>query len=346
MPETQAPRKIASISTTTILKVVGVFLALYFFYLIRDIILLLVISTIIAAALTPLVDWLYSRMKFPRGLSVVLVYAIFLGLVVLAFSFLLPRLINDVVDFGLNIGATQSRLQDNSSLIIRTLNQFGLSQAVESFGSGLAEISANIFQKTLGVLSGIFSTVSVLVISFYLVIEQDGLKDFVKSLTPPQYHTRINTVVQRVQKKLGRWLVGQLALMTSIFILTYIGLSIFGVKNALALALFAGLLEIVPYLGPIISAIPAVLLAFLQSPFLAILIIILYTAIQQFENYVLVPRIIGRSIGANPLVILIALLIGFRIAGIVGMLIAAPIVAVITVILEDYSGHKRLKEEN
>jgi len=265
---------------------------------------------------------------------------------VLAFSFLVPGIVNEFVDLGLNVGDLQSHIQNDDSVIMRSLNQFGFESAVESFVGGVSKLSANLFQKTLGVINSLFSVISVLVISLYLVIQQDGLKDFVKSLTPIGYHSRINTVVQRVQKKLGRWLVGQIALMAAIFVLTYVGLLIFGVKNALALALFAGLLEIVPILGPIIAAIPAVFLAFLQSLLLALLVIILYIAVQQFENYILVPRIIGKSIGANPLVVLVALLIGFRIAGIPGMLIAAPIVAVINVILDDISGHKKVNTES
>lgn len=338
-------RKITSVSTTTILKVVAVFLALYFIYLVQDILLLLVISIIISAALSPLVEWLYVRLRFPRGLTVVLVYFVFIGLVVLIFSLLLPNLAEEVLSLGATIKGLQGSFASaQNSGFYEMFERIGLSNFLESLGSSLSGFTGGVFQKTLGVFSGIFDFISVLVMSFYLVIQQDGMRDFAKSFAPVQYHARIGSIVTKVQSRLGRWLLGQLGLMFSIFLLTYIGLSLFGVKYSLVLALFAGLLEIVPYLGPIISAIPAVIVAFLQAPVLALAMIVMYTLIQQTENYLLVPKVIGKSIGANPLVILIALLVGFKIAGILGMMVSAPLVAVGTVILEDYNSHR--KESN
>lgn len=329
------------ISTSTILKIFGVLLGLYFFYLIRDVVLLLVISMIISSALIPLVEWLYSRVKFPRGLTVVLVYVLFIGVVVLISSILFPRLLDEFQTLGSSISSIREKIQNGDSAISGLFNQFGLEQALQSISSSLTTISSQLVERTIGVFSGLFSMITVLVISFYLVIEQDALKDFVKSLTPPVHHPRINSIVQKAQHRLGRWLLGMLGLMFSIFLMTYIGLSILGVKNALALALFAGLLEVIPYLGPIISAIPAAFVAFIHSPLVGLIVILLYIGIQQFENYVLVPRVLGKSIGANPLVIMIALLVGFRLAGVVGMLIAAPLVAVATVVMEDYQGFKK-----
>jgi len=344
MNEIQVPRKITSVSTSTILKIVVVFLVLYFLYLIRDVILLLIVSMILASALTPLVEKLYSRLRFPRGLTVVLVYLLFIGLIVLIVSFVVPRMISEVASLGISFEGIRDQFTEGSALM-EFLDQFGLRNSLENVGSYLTSITQDAVKTTLGVFSGVFSFITVLVISFYLVIEQNAMKDFVKSVTPVQYHERINSSVQKVQGRLGQWLLGMITLMFSIFLLTYIGLSILGVNNALALALFAGLLEIVPYLGPIIAAVPAIFVALFESPLLAVIVIILYIAIQQFENYVLVPRIIGRSIGANPLIVLIALLIGFRLAGIIGMLIAAPLVAIMTVVLEDYRGHRKSQAE-
>ncbi|MCL5436011.1 MAG: AI-2E family transporter [Patescibacteria group bacterium] len=338
-------RHIASVSTLTIIKVVAVFLGLYFLFLIRDIVLLLVISVILAAAISPLVEWLYTRGRFPRGLTVVLVYIVFISFVVLVFSLLLPKLAIEVVSLGNNIRDIQDSQLLQSSGFHEFLSRLGLSNMLQNLGLTLSGLTETIFQRTLGVFSGIFDVISVLVISFYLVIQQDGMNEFAKSLAPAEYHARIGSVVSKVQNRLGKWLLGQLALMFSIFLMTYIGLSILHIKYSLVLALLAGLLEIVPYVGPILSAVPAILIALLQSPLVALIVVALYTFIQQSENYLLVPKIIGKSIGANPLVILIALLVGFKIAGILGMLIAAPLVAVGAVIMEDYDGHRKSKAQ-
>jgi len=333
-----------SVATSAVLKVIGVLLAVYFLFLIRDVILLLIVAMILAAALTPLVEWLYTRLRFPRGLTVVLVYLLFIALAALVVVLLVPRLLNELIDLGGSIEIFRAGFQDPGSSLYEVFSRFDLSDSLRSLGASVTQFTSSLFEKSLGFVGGIFSVISVLVISFYLVIEQNAMKDFMKSLTPVKFHERINNVVQKVQHKLGHWLIGQISLMAVMFVMTFIGLTALGVKNALVLALLAGLLEIVPYLGPFLAIVPAAILAFIQSPILAVAVIVLYVVIQQIENYLLAPRIIGKSIGANPLVILIALLIGFRIAGVLGMLIAAPLVAVITVILEDYTGHRKQVE--
>lgn len=338
----EGTRRIASVSTVTILKVVAVFLALYFLYIVRDIILLLLISVILSSALTPLVEWGYRRLKIPRAATVVVVYVLFISLVVLIFSLIIPRLIEEFSALGTNIDTLRGNLANQESTFRETFERYGLSNALASLGNYISQLTSGIFERTIGLFSGLFNFITVLVMSFYLVIQQDGLKDFIKSITPSHQHGRIANVVGQAQKRLGQWLLGQFALMFSIFLLSYIGLLLLGVKYALVLALFAGLLEIIPYIGPIISVIPAFFIALLQSVTLAIAVVILYIVIQQLENYALVPRILGRSIGANPLVVLIALLVGYNIAGIIGMLFAVPVVAIVSVVLEDLDVYQRL----
>ncbi|MEK9181366.1 MAG: AI-2E family transporter [Patescibacteria group bacterium] len=334
-----------SISLSSILKVVLVLLGIYVLYIVRDLILLLLISLILAAALNPLVEWLYSRFKFPRGLTVLLVYILFIALAVTVLSLLIPKLILEFGNLGSSISDFQQRINSRGSSIPELLQSYGLSNSLDTLGSTLQGFASNIFEATLGIFSGIFDVIAVLVISFYLVSQREGMKDFVKSLTPAAYHNRVGMIVASAQRKLGQWMLGQLSLMAIIFLLTYIVLLILNVKYALTLALLAGLLEIVPYLGPIISAIPAILAGLLTSPGLALLVAIVYIAIQQLENYVLTPRILGRSIGANPLIVLIALLVGFNIAGIIGMLIAAPLLAVAVVILEEFGWYGKKQDE-
>ncbi|MBL8031765.1 MAG: AI-2E family transporter [Candidatus Doudnabacteria bacterium] len=124
----------------------------------------------------------------------------------------------------------------------------------------------------------------------------------------------------------------------AIFVFTYVGLTILGVKYALVLALLAGLLEVVPYMGPFLSAVPAVLFAFVQSPALALAVIVLYILVQKSESYVLVPKIMQKTVGTSPLVVLVSLLIGFKLAGILGLLLAVPIAGALMVLLEEFRG--------
>ncbi len=128
---------------------------------------------------------------------------------------------------------------------------------------------------------------------------------------------------------------GQLFLGVIVGVLVYIGLSLLGIRFALLLAIIAGILELVPYIGPVLSAIPAVILAFFQAPILALWILILYIVVQQLENYLLVPVIMKKVVGLNPVVVIIALLIGGKLLGILGIILAVPAAAVLAEFFKD-----------
>lgn len=324
------------ISTGALIKIVIVALFLVLLYTIRDIILMLLVAMILASAMDPLVDWLYRKAKFPRGLSVIMVYLLFLGLLALAVYFLIPPIILEFRELSGRIEGFRHDLSTRAGALSDALNQLGLARGLSALGQSFGELTNDIFQKTLGLVSSLVQLVGVLVFTFYLISSENGMKNFVRSLVPQKHQAYAVALTERIQTKIGYWLLGQLVLSAFIFSFTFLGLLALGVKYALALALLAGLLEIIPYLGPILSAIPAVFVAFAESPTLALFVIILYVLIQQTENYILVPKVMGRTIGTNPLLILLAVLIGFKIAGIVGLLMAVPIVGAITVFVSDF----------
>jgi predicted PurR-regulated permease PerM len=156
-----------------------------------------------------------------------------------------------------------------------------------------------------------------------------------RGVTPKEHETYVLNLWQRAQKKMGQWLQGQLFLAIVVGVLVYIGLSLLGIRFALLLAIIAGILELVPYIGPVLSAIPAVILAFFQMPILALWVLILYIIIQQLENYLLVPVIMKKVVGLNPVVVIIALLIGGKLLGILGIILAVPAAAVLAEFFKD-----------
>lgn len=324
------------ISTTALIKIVIVALLLVLLYAIRDIMLMLVVAIILASAMDPLVDWLYRKAKFPRGLSVIMVYMFFLGLLGLAVYFLIPPIAHEFSELSGRIEGFRHDLANRAGALSDVLNQLGLANGLSALGQSFGDLTNDVFQRTLGVVSSIVQFVGVLVFTFYLISSENGMKNFVRSFVPYKHHAYALSLTEKIQKKIGYWLLGQLVLSAFIFSFTFLGLTALGVKYALALALLAGLLEIVPYIGPIFSAIPAVFVAFAESPTLALFVIILYILIQQIENYVLVPKVMGKTVGANPLLILLSVLIGFNIAGIIGVLMAVPIVAAISVFISDF----------
>lgn len=324
------------ISISAILRIVFVLLGLIFLYLIRDILMIVFFAIIIAAAVSGPVGWLQKR-KIPRILGVAFIYLVVFLAVGLVFSMIMPLLAEQISHlagqfpaFMERIGLSVQQWWGNYKI------DANLQAILNQFSAKLGQATSNIFANVISVFGGLFSAMVVLVISFYLSLQEKGIKDFVLSLTPGAHQPYISNLIGRIQTKIGSWLRGLLLLMLIVGILTYIGLLALGVRYALLLALVAGFLEIIPFIGPIISMILAVIITFAQMPFLALLVVILYIVIQQFENYVIVPQVMKRAVGLNPITIIIAILIGAKLAGVLGIILSVPLTASLGEILGDW----------
>lgn len=321
------------ISTIAILKVLLILLLVWFLFAIKEIVLLLIISVIIASAMDPLADFLYQK-KIPRALSVLFVYIVFFGLMGLLVSLLIPPITQQFQ--MISQSDYYEKFSTNVGDYRETLNRIGIGQTLENgLKDFAATFSGTLFNTTRGVLTGFFSIITVLVISFYLAVEENGMKNLIKQLTPYKHQAYGMRLVNKIQKKMGAWVLGQLILSTVIFGLTFLGLSLLKVEFALVLALIAGVLEIIPYIGPFISVIPAVFFAFLQNPVLALLVIGLYVVIQQLENHIIVPVVMSKSVGLNPILVIVGILVGGTLGGIIGAVIAVPILSGISVFISD-----------
>lgn len=326
--------------TKVILKVTAVVLSLALLWFIRDIVIVLLMAMVIASAMDPMVEYLHDR-KIPRAVSVLTVYILVLAFVGFILYSVVPPVVGEFKVLQSNlpelIADLEARVPAVASLI-GNASPVTVVNEIFSFGGGQTVIT-----RTIGIFNGFFAFITVLVLSFYLVAADKGMKEFVKSFVPRRHADFAVNLVERIQKKMGLWVLGQVILSVAIFLITFVGLSILGVKYALFLALIAGLLEILPYLGPVLAAIPAVLVALIQNPPLAVAVVILYIVIQKTEGYVLVPKVMQRTVGASPLVVLLSLLIGFKLMGILGLLLAVPLVGAITVLIQEFSGHSSAK---
>ncbi len=333
-------------STQVIIKVVFVVLALAFLWVIRDIIVIMLLSLILASAMDPMVDY-FNQKKIPRAVSVITVYVLVLGLAGLIIALIIPPVGEQFKYFQANLPEYLGNFQQKFAG-----TELGNLFSTDTFknlisGSG----SSTVISSTYGVFSGLFTFLTVLVISFYLVAEEQGMKKFVATLLPEHHHEFTMGLLEKIQKKMGLWILGQLILSFSIFVLTLIGLVVVGLifgsqggnpilSNALLLALLAGLFEVMPYIGPFLSAIPAVLIAFTFSPPLGLVVGILYLLIQKTEGYVLVPKVMEKTVGTSPLAVLLAMLIGFKLSGVIGLLIAVPLVSAVTVVVNEFLASK------
>lgn len=324
-------------STQIILKVVLVGLLLAFLWVVRDIILIFLLALILASAMEPMVDY-FNKKRVPRAVSVLTVYILVIGFAVLIIYLLIPPVLEQIKFFQARLPDYGQALQARFSGSL--LGGIDIMDSIKNFVSGVS--GGSVLSQTYGVFSGLFSIITVLVISFYLVAEQKGMKAFIATIVPEQHQEFTLMIIEKVQKKMGLWIIGQIFLSCCIFVLSFSGLIILRVPNALLLALLAGLLEVVPYIGPFLSAVPAVLIALIYNPPLALAVAVLYLLIQKTEGYVLVPKIMQRTVGTSPLAVLIALLVGFKLAGFIGLLIAVPLVGAITVIVNEFWANKNI----
>ena len=321
------PKKI-EISHRTIIFTVVFLLSLWFLVQIADILFWLFVSFILMAAFKPTVDYLEGK-KFPRVLAILLIYTILLFAVSFVVSTIVPPLISQTITL---IERLPGYLR--SVLPFVTINPAVVSQQIAPLGQNLVRLS-------LGIFSNVIALFTIIVITFYLLLERKNLNSYLTFLLGETTGENVVTVIHKVEERLGAWVRGQLTLIFAIGILTYIGLLILGIPYALPLAILAAMLEIVPNIGPVLSAIPAVIVAFAVSSLHPLFTIIMYIIIQQLENQVIVPIVMRRMVGLPPLVTIVAILIGVKLAGVRGAIMAVPVVVTFEAIFTEYF---RLKE--
>lgn len=317
------------VSTWSILKVFLILIGIGLLWFLRDVVAMLFVALLLAALIDPFADFLAER-NIPRGLAVLVIYACLLLIVTLVFFLIIPPLTIQITQLVQSFGF-QGQLSD----LVETLRRItvGLGDTLDT--SRIFSVVQGFSQTLTGFVGTVSATVIVLVLTFYMVVEEEAAMRLFRSLAPQEYQPYLSQLFNRMREKIGAWLRGQIILGVIIGVLTFIGLSIIDMRYALVLALIAGMLEIIPYIGPIFAGVPAVVLAFLESPTKGIAVLVLYIIIQQVENHVLVPRVMQKVAGLNPVVSIAALLVGFKLGGIVGAIFAIPVATMATVILED-----------
>lgn len=319
------PRKI-EISHKTIIFLVFFLLSLGLVYYIRDILLELFVALLLMAILEPLVSKL-SKIRIPRGISVLISYLLVIGVLGVVFSLLVPTLIEQTGSF---INALPSYIS-NIGMSKEVSNQI-----VNNLFSIAGNIPSEIFKFTFSIFSNFISVVTILVFAFYMLLSRDKLEDQLGFFFGEEKKKELGHVIDNLEKRLGGWARGELTLMFLVGLGSYIGLSIIGIPYALPLSILAGLFELIPFLGPLISAVPSVLIGFGISPLTGLAAAALAFLVQQLENYIFVPKIMEKSVGVSPIITLIALAIGARLAGIGGMIISIPSVITIQVLVKEY----------
>jgi len=358
-------------STTKYIVGIGLFLfALTVIYISRSVLAMLVIASLIALLVRPLITWLDVRFRFPRGAAVLVSYLLVAIVIVLAPLVLIPPIINAVnFLFSLDYEAliANSMLWSENSLLglkdaslqflgfsvvldpvvdplltvfkdadsIVTPELPSLAAIIPSVGQAFA-LSYGVAVDVLGIVfSGFIGFLFLIISSIYLSIDGDRFINGLINMVPEAFRSEVRTLFGRLREIWDAFFRGQVILMVIIGTAVWLGLTILGVPGAFALGIIAGLLEIIPNLGPLLAAIPAVIVALLQGSdhfainnfVFALIVIGFYIFINFLENTIVVPRVMGESVKLHPLVIILGVLVGASVWGILGALLAAPVIA-------------------
>jgi predicted PurR-regulated permease PerM len=343
MHDEQGKKVVVEITFSTVARTVAFLVLLYILYYLSDIVLILLTSVMIATAISPFVEW-FTHKKIPRIVSALILYITVFGIVASIIYFFVPPLFVDVVDLRAHLpGYIQSIDALGGTPIKDAVATFSLDQIFPAINKTILGLSGGFFEATNVIFGGVFSFVLIVVFSFYLTVQEKGIENILRLLTPLQYEPYILDLWARSKKKIGFWMQGQLLLGFIIGVFVYLGLMVFGVKYALVLAIFAAIFELIPVFGPVMSAVPAVIFASTQGIGLAIVVLCFYIIIQQFENHLIYPLVVRKVVGVPPLVSIIALIVGGKLAGFLGILISMPIATIIMELIDDMEKRKYLK---
>jgi len=341
----------AGIAKATLI-ILGLLTFAYLVTKITDILVVFFVAFLLAAAMEPTIDSL-SKRKIPRGVAVVTFYVIAIFILGFIISYMIPILAQQLSELAVNLGLYLKnlakgqntlpipvRLQPYVDQFLSSVNIHDVAGQIESslqlVAGQLFAIGGNIWEVIKIISHGFINTILVLILAYFMVVERHAVDRFIFAFFPVRHEEYLASKIILVQKKIGFWLRGMLIMMVSMGILVFIGLTILGIKYAPVLAIIAGMLELVPVVGPLVAWAVAVPIVLNQSVFNIVSVTILYTVVQQFESHILVPIVMKRIVGLNPIVILFALLVGYRFLGVLGAILSVPVATMVSIFLDDF----------
>lgn len=343
-----------SITSGTIITALFIILGAYVLWLLRDLALLVITAIVIASAIEPGIMF-FVRWRIPRFISVLLVYGLVFGSVSALLYFFFPPIIRDAAGFLSAMPQYLDTIQTPASLsgIADATNFIGGEQGLRSFVQTLLSFQpvfsaspGGVLQLLVTFFGGILSFTLVIVLSFYFALQETGVDDFIRLVTPVTYEEYAVDLWKRTQKKIGLWMQGQMLLSVIVGILVYLGLLIIGVPYALLLAVFTAMIEIIPIFGSLLSGAAATVVGYSDGGVaIGAVVAGLYIVVNQFESNLIYPLIVKKIVGVPPLLVIVALIAGYTLAGFLGILLSVPVAAVVLEAITDFDKRKRLSAQ-
>lgn len=339
------------ISPNTIVTTILSFLLVGLLWYLRELVFVVLTAVVIASAFEPAIKF-FIRIGIPRVLSVVMLYLL-IGLVIMtSFYFFLPPLLHETSNFMANIpkyletynvsGTTGSFIPSIS------VGNNAIVEALTSLQSVFTSASSGAFSAFSAVFGGLLSFMLIVILSFYFAVQDTGIDDFLRLISPVRKHRYILDLWRRSQHKIGRWMQGQVLLSLMAGLLVWAGLAILGVNYAFLLGVAAAVLELIPVFGSILAAVPAVAIAFVDGgTSQALMVIALYVVVNQFQANLVYPLVVQKVLGVPPLLVILALIVGAQVAGFLGIILSVPVAAALREFIVDVQrGKQKLIEEH
>lgn len=337
---------------------VGVFaLAAFFAFQLRGLILIILAAVVIASVIEPGTRWLVRR-GIQRVFAAVIMYLAIAAFIAVTVTFVIPPLYSEAVSAINNLPKHIKTIDILSPIHSGTYNSVktffpdlpstvSIGDLASMFTGTISDFSGGVFDTITNFFGGVISIILVVVISFYLSVRDDGVGEFLGIITPLKHERYVKGLWQRSQNKIGKWMQGQILLGLSIGLVTYLSLLVVGIPHPLLLGFLAGIFELIPIIGLILSVIPAFLLAMLDGGLgLGLIVLAIYIVIQQIESHLVYPLVVRKVIGVPPLLVIIALVAGAQLAGFVGALLAVPLSVSLMEFIDDVERKKRFVEES
>ncbi len=342
--------KSISISTGTIIRFFLVALGFYLFWFLRDLMLVILTAIIIASFVESAVPF-FKKIKVNRIFGVVILYIGSIAFLALLFYLFVPLLITEIYNLSVFLSSyvpnspilnyfSNDAFSGAKDIINNLSHSLSLTTLVSTSNAFISTLSGGFFQILSVAFGSIFNVILIVLISFYLSIQEKGIQNFLRIILPIEHEEYAVDLWERSQKKIALWMKGQMLLGVLIFILTYLMLSLLGIQYALLLAIIAGIMELIPY-GILISLIPAVYFSYLSAGLSSALMVSgAYIILHQFEVFLFSPLVIKSVVGLSPLVVIIAALIGFELGGFWGLVLAIPVAVFIMELMSDFEKKK------
>ncbi len=293
-------------------------------------------AVLLAAAVAPAARFM-ARHGVPRGVTILVIYLLVLLILAGVVALIVPLVVNEIDALRQSLPGYADDVQ---RLVARIApdqaKNFSSSTITNRLSGELGTVASTLTSLIFNLVSFSITVILVLVMAFFLAVEEDFVALAIGRFVPPEQRPRVSRVMGRIGTRMGQWARAQLLLALFFGVAFGVGLRIFNVHYAVTLGVVGGVLEIIPYVGGFITVALAVLIALTQNPLLVVWVVAWYAVVVELEGHVIAPKLMDRVLGIHPLVVVVALFLGAEALGILGALLAVPIAIVVQALLDEF----------